>query len=515
MSTRDPSASPARIPAGEDVPVLIVGAGSAGLTLAIDLARRGVSFRIIERGKQPFAGSRGKGLQPRTIEIFEQLGMIEAFLNASAPYPPIVNYGVGENGPQVIAAKTDARPGEPYPLSLMIPQWRTEEILRARLADLGGQVEFGVEFAGLAETENGVEARVMVDGQAQTITCAWLIGTDGARSTVRKTLGIGYPGETGTFRMLIADLPVANLSADGWHRWPKAPGGQFALCPLAKTNSFQLSAELTTDDTPDQTREAIQALIAARTGDPSLIAGEPTWTSIYRVNFRLADAYRRGHAFIAGDAAHAHPPTGGQGLNTSVQDSFNLGWKLAAVLRGADAALLDTYESERRDIGAGVLAMSKGLLTQMTDKADMRRGRDTLQLDLNYRASPIAAEARSHPGKVQAGDRVPDATIIDPEGQTVRLFDLLRHPDFTLLAIGGAAISGALARPGMRMVEIDRGPGTWQDRAGELRANCGLEGDCLMLIRPDGYLAVAADAGAEDEVDGWFRRWIEPARVGA
>jgi hypothetical protein len=109
----------------------------------------------------------------------------------------------------------------------------------------------------------------------------------------------------------------------------------------------------------------------------------------------------------------------------------------------------------------------------MTDKADMRRGRDTLQLDLNYRASPIAAEARSHPGKVQAGDRVPDATIIDPEGQTVRLFDLLRHPDFTLLAIGGAAISGALARPRMRVVEIDRGPGTWQDRAGELRASAG------------------------------------------
>lgn len=515
MSTRGSSAS-AGWSAGHDIPqVLIVGAGSAGLTLAIDLARRGVSFRLIERGREPFAGSRGKGLQPRTIEIFEQLGMIQAFLGASAPYPPIANYGRADGGPEIVRAEPESRAGEPYPQSLMIPQWRTEVLLRTRLAELGGRTEFGVEFVDLVEVDGLLRARVIADGEEQTIACTWLVGTDGARSAVRKQLGIGYPGETGTFRMLIADLPIANLSDDAWHRWPRAPGGQFALCPLARTDSFQLSAELTTDEEPGQSRDALQSLILERTGDASLIAGEPTWTSVYRVNFRLADAYRRGHAFIAGDAAHAHPPTGGQGLNTSVQDSFNLGWKLAAVVAGADEALLDTYEGERRDVGTGVLAMSKSLLSAMTDKADMRRGRDTLQLDLNYRPSPLSEEHRTEPGRVRAGDRAPDATIRAPDSAPVRVFDLLRHPEFTLLAIGGLGELRIVTETKLKVVAIDRGAGTYVDEAGALRKNYGLTGDCLLLVRPDGYVALAADAGRTDLVEGWLCRWIEPAGVSA
>lgn len=497
-----------------DIKVLIVGAGSAGLTLAIDLARRGVAFRLIERGPAPFAGSRGKGLQPRTLEVFEQLGVIDAILEVSAPYPPIKNYGAAaDGGALIVRAEPLGRPGEPFLESRMIPQWRTETLLRVRLGELGHQVEFGTEFLGLTETGGKVEARISVAGEEQLITCTWLVGTDGARSAVRKGLGIGYPGETGTFRMLIADLPIANLSTDAWHRWPKAPGGQFALCPLAGTESFQLSAELTSDAEPDQSREALQSMIATRTGDASLIAGEPSWTSIYRVNFRLADAYRRGHAFIAGDAAHAHPPTGGQGLNTSVQDSFNLGWKLAAVLAGADEALLDSYETERRDIGAGVLKMSKGLLSAMADKADMRRGRDTLQLDLNYRASPLSEERRTVPGTVVAGDRAPDAKVSDAGGRMHRIFELIAHPGFTLLVIGGSKAVSAAFAPEVCVIEINRGPGSYLDTTGQLREHYGLAGACMLLIRPDGYIAIAADAGRDDLIHDWLRRWIEPATV--
>lgn len=508
------SASPAGPAMPGDVQVLIVGAGSAGLTLAIDLARRGISYRLIERGTTPFAGSRGKGLQPRTLEVFEQLGVVNAILEVSAPYPPIVNHQP-DGTAQVVRAEPLGRPGEPYLESRMIPQWRTEALLRGRLAELGGAVEFDSELLGLSEGDERIHARVRVGGEERVVTADWLAGTDGARSLVRKALGIGYSGETGTFRMLIADLPIANLSDDAWHRWPKAPGGQFALCPLAGTKSFQLSAELATDGEPETSREAIQALIAARTGNTTYIAGEPSWTSIYRVNFRLADVYRRGHAFIAGDAAHAHPPTGGQGLNTSVQDSFNLGWKLAAVLDGADEALLDTYEFERRDIGAGVLAMSKGLLAAMTDKADMRRGRDTLQLDLNYRSSPLSEEHRTAPGNVRAGDRAPDAKLADGSGASRRLFECLAHPGFTLLAIGGGKPLSVQAGEGIRVVEINRGPGSWLDTTGELRNHFDLGGDCLLLIRPDGYIALAADAGREDLVQNWLRRWVEPARVAA
>ncbi|WCM28591.1 FAD-dependent monooxygenase [Sphingomonas sp. QA11] len=513
MSVPDSSASSGNLSARDVVQVLIVGAGAAGLTLAIDLARRGVSFRLIERGAEPFAGSRGKGLQPRTIEVFEQLGMIDAFLAASAPYPPVANYGGAGGEVQVVRSEPERRTGEPYPQSLMIPQWRTEALLRARLAELGGRVEFGVEFIELVEVDGLVRARVTANGEEQAIACTWLVGTDGARSVVRKQLGIGYPGETGTFRMLIADLPIANLSDEAWHRWPKAPGGQFALCPLANTDSFQLSAELTTVEEPGQSREALQSLILARTGNASLIAGEPTWTSIYRVNFRLADAYRQGHVFIAGDAAHAHPPTGGQGLNTSVQDSFNLGWKLAAVVAGADERLLDTYEMERREIGAGVLAMSKVLLSAMAEKADMRRGRDTLQLDLNYRESPLSEEHRTEACGIRAGDRAPDATLWAPDGAPTRIFDLLRHPAFTLLAVGGRGQLGLRTEASVRLVEIDRGPGAYVDETGMFRDNYGLTGDSLLLIRPDGYIALAADARRTDLVEDWFRRWIEPARI--
>ncbi len=489
--------------------ILIVGAGSAGLVLAIELARRGIDFRLIEQRDGPFTGSRGKGLQPRTLEVFHGLGVIEEIVAQAAPYPPIRQYGRDGRSTDIAPPPHSPILGEPYSESLMIPQWRTEDILRARLRDFEAEPTYHVELIDLLQGEDGVVATVRDSSGLSRIRCRYLVGTDGGRSTVRKQLGIGFPGETRPFRMLLADLPVAGLPTDVWHRWKDAPGGQFALCPLAGTDLFQLAAEIAPDCEPDFSTAAIHHLIAERTGRDDLGPGEPGWVSLYRVNFRLADAYRVGRVLIAGDAAHVHPPTGGQGLNTSVQDSYNLGWKLAATLQGAPDALLDSYQAERREIAAGVLDLSAGLLEAMTERGDMRRGRDTLQLDIHYRHSPLSAEWHCTPGSVSAGDRVPDLVLRASDGSTQRLFDLIAHPGFSVIAYRSDIDLDPLSHVfGARLIRVDAGDAAWTDTNGDFRQLFGLDGPTLLLIRPDGYLAVASDGGHPHELYDWLDRWI-------
>ena len=496
--------------------VLIVGAGAAGLVLAIDLARRGVAFRLIEKLDGPFIGSKGKGLQPRTLEVFEDLGLVGPILEAGAVYPPVWTY----DGDQVVSrAQSEVRSAtvsEPYPNSLMLPQWKTEAALRDRLAKLGAEPQYGVELTGF--DDDGLEVRATLGSSAgsEVVACRYLVGTDGGRSFVRRALGVGFPGERRSFRMALADMAIDNLTREAWSRWPKAPGGQLSLCPLAGTNLFQVAAEIGADQTPDLSREFFQDLIAARSGRGDLIGYEPGWTSLYNASFHLADRYRVGRVFIAGDAAHAHPPTGGQGLNTAVQDGYNLGWKLAHVLAGAPEALLDTYEVERRPIAAGVLDLSAGLLDAMNRRHDMRRGRDTLQLDLTYRGSPLAVDARADAGGVQAGDRAPDASFRKASGEQVRLFDVVQGPQFTLLAYDAAAEIRALglgsgAHLDVVTVASAPGGGDLADAEGSFRAAYDLGGGELLLVRPDGYLGAIAGANQGAAITDYLNRWAAPA----
>ncbi len=491
-----------------DCDVLIAGAGSAGLVLAIELARRGIAFRLIDRQAGPFLGSRGKGLQPRTLEIFHDLQVIDRIAGIAGRYPPIRQYDADGGYVDVTEPEHPSAHGEPYPHSLMIPQWRTEEILRARLRELGVEPEYGVELVGIEDDGSEAVATVRDGQRLDTIRCRYLIGTDGGRSTVRKALDIGFPGESRPLHMLIADLPIAGLSADAWHRWKEAPGGSFALCPLAGTSLFQLAAQIDPNSAPDTSTAAIHRLIEVRSGRADLIPGEPTWVSIYRVSFRLADRYRVGRVLIAGDAAHIHPPTGGQGLNTSVQDAYNLGWKLSAVLAGAPDALLDSYQTERREIAAGVLDLSANLLDAMTQRGDMRRGRDTLQLDLHYRPSPLSEEHRRAPGRIAAGDRAPDAVLRGADGSPVRLFDRLAHPGFSVIAYRSAADLSALEAFGVRPIRIDAEGAALADVDGALREAYGLDGPALLLVRPDGYVAAASEGDLPDELHQWLDRWI-------
>ncbi|GAA1244561.1 FAD-dependent oxidoreductase [Kitasatospora nipponensis] len=482
--------SPANDPAhplgpGAASEVLVVGAGATGLALACDLARRGVRVRLVERGEALFPGSRGKGVQPRTQEVFDDLGVIAAVRAAGGRYPQMLNWV--DDHPQRswdLITPVDEDPGTPYRHPWMVPQWRTQEILLARLRELGGEVEFGTALVGLSQDPDGVEAVLERAGGRRTrVRTAYLVGADGGRSAVRAAVGVAMRGETVDPRpALVADVRVDGLDRGNWHLWAHAPGGPLMLCPLVGTDDFQLYAQFD-DGEPDSSPAAVRAVIAARTPLEAGAVREVRWSSVYRPRAALADRYRVGRVLLAGDAAHVHSPAGGQGLNTGVQDAYNLGWKLGRVLRhGAPEQLLDSYEQERRPVAAGVLGLSTSLHRAGRDggAASVQRGSHTSQLAVGYPLGPLTVEARRGlpQDALRAGDRVPDAAL--PPG---RLFDLLRGPHATLLAVGRPApLLEGPAQPELLVREC---------------AELAPFGPGYFLIRPDGYLGLATEDPAD------------------
>lgn len=464
--------------------VLICGAGAAGLTLAIDLARRGVRFRLIEKMEAPFSGSRGKGLQPRSLEIFEDLGILERLAAIGDEYPPQRTYradGGHEDSPMM--EHRDPIPSEPYRNPLMVPQFLTEGVMRDRLAELGGKVEFGCELTGFSKDNDDVVCSLRTASGEETVRAQYLVGTDGGRSFVRQALRIEFPGNTLGIRAVVADLLLEGLPRDAWHRFNEGSvADQISLCPLAGTDSFQLQAPVPMDGEIDLSVQGLAAMIAQRSGREDIVVHEVMWASAYQMNARLADRYRVNRVFLAGDAAHIHPPTGGQGLNTSVQDSYNLGWKLAAVLQGAPDALLDTYEEERRPIAAEMLGLSTRLL-DAANRGDMRRGREVHQLDLGYADSSLAMKNSTRDDGVLAGDRAPDAPIRGAAGQQTRLFELFRGPHWTLL--GYNARDAVAARANLRIHHIGA---EFTDEAGHVKDAYGIADGEWVLVRPDGYV---------------------------
>jgi 2-polyprenyl-6-methoxyphenol hydroxylase-like FAD-dependent oxidoreductase len=409
--------------------VLIVGAGPTGLTLACELARRGTAFRLIEASPGPQPGSRGKGLQPRTLEVFDNLGIADRVIaNGRMPMP------MRSHAPDGTVAMTGMdtlgqRPDVPYPTTLLTPQWRVEEALRQRLAEFGGAVSFGTSLQGFTQADGYVTATLVKDGMPERVTVRWLVGCDGGHSSVRKQAGIAFAGETREdVRMIIADVAVDGLDRDVWEIW-RYDRGITSLCPLPSTDLFQFQASVAPGQDQALTRANMQAMIENASGRTDIHLHEPEWSSLWRANVRLADSYRVGNVFLAGDAAHIHSPAGGQGMNTGIQDAHNLGWKLAAVADGAAPALLDTYEAERRPVAMGVLELSNARLQQAIENRDIpvRRDTTTMQLSTNYRGSTLSHDDGADPAALRAGDRAPDATGLRTLEGECRLFDLTRR----------------------------------------------------------------------------------------
>jgi 2-polyprenyl-6-methoxyphenol hydroxylase-like FAD-dependent oxidoreductase len=492
-------------------PVLIVGAGPTGLTLACELARRGVAFRLIEACTGPQPGSRGKGVQPRTLELFGDLGIVDRVMAHGRMAMPIRSTAadgtvtLGGAEPEELRN----RPDIPYTTSLITPEWRVEEALRLRLTELGGSVEFGTSLQSFEQSGEGVSALIVRGGVVETFAASWLVGCDGGHSVVRKQAGVAFEGETrDEVRMVIADVAIDGLDRDAWHMW-RHEEGFVTLCPLPSTDGFQYGASIAPGRVPELSLASMQATLERRSGRSDIRLHEPEWSSLWRANIRLADRYRVGRVFLAGDAAHIHSPAGGQGMNTGIQDAYNLGWKLASVAMGGSAALLDSYEAERRPVAAGVLLLSNARLAQVLEAKGMPAHRDasTLQLDVNYRGSVLARDDRDQASRLRAGDRAPDATgLMTVEGER-RLFELTRGGRFIVLDFGGvmrAHESTPFGLRALRVVAQPACPGDIADTQGHLARAYGAHDRSLVLIRPDGYVALISDAGDASAVSGYL-----------
>ncbi|KYF55078.1 2-polyprenyl-6-methoxyphenol hydroxylase [Sorangium cellulosum] len=484
--------------------VLIVGAGAAGLTLAIELARRGVAFRLIDRLDGPFPGSRGKGIQPRSQEVFEDLGILDRVVAAGGMYPPPREYrdDGGYEASQIMEPQAPT-PGEPYLLPLLVPQFLTEAAMRERLAELGSAPEFGRELRSFEQHGEGVDARIAGPAGEETVRARYLVGADGGRSVVRHALAIDFPGKTMGVRAVVADVVLEGLSRDVWHRFnDRSMEKMMSLCPLAGTDMFQLQAPIPLEGDVDLSAGGLTAMVAGRTGRGDIVIRSVSWASAYTMNARLADRYRDGRVFLVGDAAHIHPPTGGQGLNTSVQDAYNLGWKLAAVLAGAPETLLATYEEERRPIAAEVLGLTTKLL-EAAKQGVMRRGREVHQLDLGYPESSLAMERPKRSGGLRAGARAPDAPVRGVAGMPTRLFKLFQGPHWTLLGYGVDRLSAVEPRRGLHIHAV--GPrGDIVDEGGHLRAAYGLSAGDWVLVRPDGYIGAVVSSDHAPDLEAYL-----------
>jgi 2-polyprenyl-6-methoxyphenol hydroxylase-like FAD-dependent oxidoreductase len=486
---------------GKVIDVLISGAGPAGTALAIDLARRGLDIRIIEKAAHAFDGSRAKGVQPRTLEVLQDLGVLGDVLAGGGEYPKL---GI-HLGPLTLPWRM--YPGKqpsvdvPFPNTWLIPQYRTDRALHARLGRLGLGVEFGTELVGLTQgTETVTVKAAGIDGTEEIIT-RYVVGADGGASSVRRQLGIGFTGSTDEQdRMVIVDAVVTGLSRDRWHVWPGLRGRFIAACPLPHSDLFQLIIRLAPGEEPQLGEEQLSQRIRSQTRNQRITLRDIRWTSVFRPNIRLAESYGHWRVFIVGDAAHVHTPFGAQGLNTGIQDGYNLGWKLGQVLAGADPRLLDSYEAERLPVAVGVLGLSTEKYSGLSklDPSSVRRGKDEQELGLSYYGGPLAPRHSDRTKTLRVGDRAPDATLLGADGEQVTLFDSYRGPHFTAIAWGRRAVhaldrldwpsDGAQLKRlavGATAVRADQ---ILTDGAGAFQRVYGLTEDTLLLIRPDGYI---------------------------
>lgn len=483
------------------VAVLIVGAGPTGLTLACELARYGISFRLVEREAGPQPGSRGKGIQPRTLEVFEDLGVIDRVLAHGQTAMPIRSISPG--GQVTLGGAVPEplrnRPDIPYSASLITPEWRIEETLRQRLEELGGGVEFDTKLNSFKQLDEAVSVDLCKEGKAENVSARWLVACDGGHSIVRKQAGIHFDGETRSeVRMIVADVELEGLDRNSWHMW-RHQDGALSLCPLPSTQLFQLQASISEGQDTELDVENLQAIVDRRSSGAGIRVRTLSWSTLWRANLRLVDRYRVGRVLLAGDAAHIHSPAGGQGMNTGIQDAHNLGWKLAAVELGTGSLLLDSYEQERRPVAEGVLELSDAWMQQALDEKSLpsRRSKAATQLDVGYRSSAIVGDDRDDTYPLRAGDRAPDATeLLTVHGQR-RLFELISGGRFTLLNFG-PAVPKAVFLPELRVLRIVDEPTENEDIAdigGHLHdAYAGSERS-LILIRPDGYISYISDAG--------------------
>ncbi|MEV0993209.1 FAD-dependent monooxygenase [Streptomyces sp. NPDC049949] len=472
--------------------VVVVGAGPTGLAVACGLSAAGVPVRVLDKAAGPAVTSRALGLQPRGAEVLGRLGALGDLPELSVPIAQVVTYVDGEPMARLRVGqptKLVTRPG------LLMSQAEVEARLRRCLAGLGVEVEWDRELLDVRRGVDGVGLR-FADGEERA---DWLVGCDGAHSRVRKAAGIDFPGVPVIERFLLADvkarLPVPRDTVSVWLRGDRMIG----VFPLPGEDVWRLMAPAPAgaaeDLTPHALMEVLREMLLREAGLPRHTVRDVLWTSAFRIHRRLASAYRQGRILLAGDAAHIHSPFGGQGMNTGLGDAENLAWKLALVaMGGANDALLDTYETERRPIAREVLESTSAMTRMVVGQTPWARAlRDQVfvpllnralvqrliwekssQLKITYRRGPLGARALSGPGP-QAGDRLPDLACVRQEGTPTRLHRELGPHWALLISADTAGEHEAVARrhlgPGVAVLSV-----------------AGLRHQAI-LVRPDAHLA--------------------------
>lgn len=334
--------------------VLIVGGGPVGLTMACALVRYGVECRVIDQNAAPQIWSKAAGVMPRTLEVLRDLGVAEALVERGRPM-----YGLNAyQGTKRIAHVTLHLEGTPYPFLLGVSQRETELLLAARLEAIGGRFDREVELVSFEQDDGGVRAQLRhASGETEEVRAAYLVGADGAHSTVRRGLGFAFEGSTFEQTLWQADVRVRfpfEADPNEAHAFP-SPSGMMGALPLLGEGRYRVIALAPPHPEREPTLEGMQEIARERMPE-GVELYDPAWVAGFRFHGRLAERYRDRRVFLAGDAAHIHSPVGAQGMNLGIQDAYNLAWKLALVVHGRGRPiLLDSYEPERRRIAAGVV----------------------------------------------------------------------------------------------------------------------------------------------------------------
>ncbi|MYX47003.1 NAD(P)-binding protein [Streptomyces sp. SID89] len=488
--------------------VTVIGAGPTGLALACELAAAGVHCRVLEKRPRRVAWSRAMGLEPRTLEMFDMRGMAEPFVDRGRPWrlQPL-----GDRAHHLDYALLDTS----FPYVLILSQHHTEELLEKRAVELGAEIVRDAELTGLTQDDTGVTLEVRGPDRRRTERAAYVVGCDGVRSRVRELSGIGFTGRSYRESLVVADVrltapPAALVDAR------IAPRGLVAVFPLddgvfrlVVLDRDRMRLPVEQPVTPEELTDSVLAVFGEDLG-----VGEVVWASRFRSDQRLADRYREGRVLLAGDAAHTHLPSGGQGLQMGIQDAFNLGWKLAAEVQGrAPAALLDSYEAERAPVARRVLRQtdrafrfetSRSALANAARWAGMRLMRvrplqrplidDLAGLTLRYRPASGATTGR------MTGRRLPDTPLYGAGPSVTRLYEQLRDQCFLLVDQSpdgrAAAVAEHWAGPVRTVRAVAGGRRRWP---------------AALLVRPDGHVAWSGDGARPEGLRDALHTWVGEA----